>query len=346
MQASNATPRPLSPGRALPAALLVIASLAGFYALRQGALAAGPVAPAYAETVRHSIAAASGGRVETVLARVGQPVKAGDPLVVLDDRSLRLARERAAAELKLLQAKVDAAAQERDVAVTRSELWMLRAKADASGDRAGLQELAKQMERLDGLLSRQLVDATEAEGIREKYRTLSARVRAYNRSSVARGKGGGQGHEQAVDLLVEPARQAVAVGEAELKQLDFALEGLTLRAPADGTVSTVLHRPGDYVAAGAEIASVVTTRPGVLVAVVPEQAARRVAVGSVAKVRRDKLFARSVEGRVIELAPEIDEVPVRARPSPGIAAWGRRALIELNGGDETLPGEAYYVSFK
>jgi multidrug resistance efflux pump len=344
VQMTNATPRPMSLGRALPSVLIVIVSLVGFYALRQGALAAGPIAPAYAEVVRHAVAPARGGRVEKVLVHVGQPVKAGDPLAVLEGRALELARERARAELKMLQAKVEATAQDREASLARSELQLVRVRADERGDRAGLRELAKQMERLDGLLSRQLVDATEAENIREKYRTLSARVHAYDQAGV-RPKGA-QAQSQAIDLMVEPARQAVAVGEAELKELDFSIEQLTLRAPADGTVSTLTHRPGDYVQAGVEIASVVTTRPGVLVVIVPEQAARRVALGSAAKVRRDKLFSRAAEARVIELAPEVDEVPLRARPSPNIPAWGRRALIELNGAEETLPGEAYYVSFK
>jgi len=56
------------------------------------------------------------------------------------------------------------------------------------------------------------------------------------------------------------------------------------------------------------------------------------------------LFSRALHGRIIELAPEVDEMYARARPSPGIAAWGRRATVQLDGGGEALPGQAFSVS--
>jgi hypothetical protein len=61
-------------------------------------------------------------------------------------------------------------------------------------------------------------------------------------------------------------------------------------------------------------------------------------------VRSKELFQRALHGRVLELAPEIDEMFPRARPSPGIPAWGRRATVQLDGGNEVLSGQAFNVS--
>ncbi|HEY1534914.1 MAG TPA: hypothetical protein VGF76_12880, partial [Polyangiaceae bacterium] len=85
--------------------------------------------------------------------------------------------------------------------------------------------------------------------------------------------------------------------------------------------------------------------PGVLVAELSEGMASHAKVGQGVSVRSKDLFAKGLHGRVIELAPEVDEMVERARPSPGIAAWGRRATVQLDGGSDVLPGQAFSVSF-
>ena len=234
--------------------------------------------------------------------------------------------------------------------MTRSELWVLKARADERGDRASLAQISERMRRLDGLLDNQMIPAAQAEMAREKQKELAARVETFDQARVRGQAGLGQvgagnhDHRRAVDAHVEPARRAVDVQKAAIRQLDLQIEQLTLRAPIDGLVTTITHRPGEIVPAGTEVVSLVSARPGVLVAELSEGMAARVKLGQGVSVRSKDLFSHALHGRVIELAPEVDEMFPRARPSPGIAAWGRRATVQLDGGGEVLPGQAFSVS--
>jgi multidrug resistance efflux pump len=340
--------------RALPGplmvALVVIAAAAGVYLLQHGTFA--PNAVGYAEAVRHVIAPVATGRIDSVAVYVGQGVKAGETIAVLEGRAVRLARERAVAELAKLTADVAATAQTQEFRVTRSELGLLKARAGERGDRAELKEIAERLDRLDSLLARQMVAATEDERAREKLSALTARVQTYDQA-MHRGQAGltpravdDHDHERAIELHVAPARLAVVAQETALREIELAIEQLTLRAPVDGVVSTISHFTGDIVKGGEEVAVLVTSRPGFIVAVVPERGAARLKQGTRADVRRGTFGYTSLVGHVVEIAPEIDEVIPRARPSPSIPAWGRRVGIQLDGAPEILPGEAFHVAFR
>lgn len=337
-------------GRFPATPFLAIAAAFGFFHVHQGHIGGAASAVAYAEAIHHQVGPTAPGRIAEVRVQVGQVVKAGEPMIVMDDRALQLSKIRAVTQLAKLRADELAATLDEESKVTRSELWVLKAKADEQSDRAELEEVARQMERLGGLLERQMVPAAEAESAREKLRMLEARVETYDKA-IGSGRAGfdrglGSGHKKSVETRLEPYRQAVLVQQAAIKQLDQQLDELTIRAPVDGVVSALVHRHGDVVAAAAEVVSLVTSRPGTVTVIVPESSAARVTLGEAAELRRDKLLARPLAGRVVELSPEVEEIPLRARPSPSIAAWGRRATIEISGGEPILPGEAFHVAFR
>jgi membrane fusion protein (multidrug efflux system) len=334
-------------------AVAVGAAALGFIALTHGkGLGANGNAVAYVEAVHYSVAPIALGRIDTLLVKVGQKVKQGELLATMDGRELAAAREKAVAQLAQLQAAVVASSQDEEFQVTRSELWVLKARADEHGDRAELAEISERMQRLDALLDQQMIPAAQAEAAREKQKELAARIETFDQAKTRGQAGLGQvgagnhDHNRAVDVHVEPSRRAVDVQKAALHQLDLQIEQLTLRAPVDGVVTSLTHHSGEIVAAGSEILSLVSARPGVLVVELSEGMATHVKVGQGVIVRSKDLFARGLHGHVIELAPEVDEMLERARPSPGIAAWGRRAAVQLDAGSEVLPGQAFSVSLE
>ena len=332
-------------------AIVIAGAALGFILLTHGkGLGANGNAVAYVEAVHYSVAPIALGRIDTLLVRVGQKVKQGEALAAMDARDLTAAREKAVAQLGQLEAAVVASTQDEEFQVTRSELWVLKARADEHGDRAELAEISERMHRLDALLDQQMIPAAQAEAAREKQKELAARIETFDQAKTRGQAGLGQtgagnhDHGRAVDVHVEPTRRAVDVQKAAIHQLDLQIEQLTLRAPVDGVVTTLTHRSGEVVAAGSEILSLVTARPGVLVAELSEGMASRAKMGQNVTVRSKDLFAKGLHGRIIELAPEVDEMVDRARPSPGIAAWGRRATVQLDGAGEVLPGQAFSVS--
>ncbi len=329
----------------------VVAAGLGFLVLTHGkGLGTSGNAVAYVEAIHYSVSPIALGRVDKLLVRVGQKVKASDVIASMDDRDLQAAREKAVLQLSQLEAAVLASTQDEEFQVTRSELWVLKARADERGDRAELAQISERMRRLDDLLQNQMIPAAQAELAREKQQELAARVETFDQAKVRGQAGLGQvgagnhDHARAVDAHVEPTRRAVEVQKAAIHQLDLQIEQLVLHAPADGTVTTITHRPGEIVAAGSEVVALVNARPGVLVAELSEGMAARAHLGQRVSVRSKELLSRSLSGHVIELAPEVDEMQERARPSPGIAAWGRRATVQLDGGGEVLPGQAFSVS--
>jgi len=339
--------------RRIAYAACVLGAAAGFVVLTHGkGLGSNGNAVAYVEAIHYSVAPLAVGRIDKLLVRVGQKVSAGDPVALMDGRDLQAARVKALAQLAQLQAVVAASTQDEEFQVTRSELWVLKARADEHGDRAALAQISERMNRLDALLDKQMIPAGQAEEAREKQKQLAARIETFDQAKL-RGQAGlsqnGAGnhdHVRAVTVHVEPARRAVEVQEAAIAQLDLQIEQLTLRAPVDGLVTTVSHRAGEVLASGSEVLSLVSARPSVLVAELSEGMASRARLGSAVAVRSKDLFSRTLHGHVIEIAPEIDEMIVRARPSPTIAAWGRRATIQLDQGSEALPGQAFNVSLE
>jgi membrane fusion protein, multidrug efflux system len=330
----------------------VIGAVLGFVALTHGkGLGNNGNSVAYVEAIHYTVSPIALGRIDKLSVQVGQRVKAGEPIATMDDRELQAARDKAVLQLEQLSAAVIASAQDEEFQVTRSELWVLKARADERGDRAALAQISERMQRLDSLLDKQMIPAAQAEMAREKQKELSARVETFDQAKLRGQAGLGQigagnhDHSRAVDAHVEPARRAVEVQRAAIRQLDLQIEQLTLRAPVDGIVTTITHHPGEVVAAGSEVVSIVSARPGVLMVELSEAMAARAKLGQGVSVRSKELFSRGLHGRLIELAPEVDEMFPRARPSPGIAAWGRRATVQLDGGGDVLPGQAFSVSF-
>ncbi|NOU30054.1 MAG: HlyD family efflux transporter periplasmic adaptor subunit [Polyangiaceae bacterium] len=338
-------------GRALPV-LLIVGALATFYALRHGHVVTGMDTVAYADATHHRVAPVAPGRIDRVTVAVGQAVRKGDVVVEMDAAARRLELEKSRLELARREADLRAAAQTQDSEVTRSELWVLKAKADERGDRAELAELRSRVVRLDQLVADKLVGSSEAERAKERLRALSARVETYDqatqlgRGGLAASTGPRSQHQTDVEARLEPLRQAIQVQRAAIALLELEVAELTVKAPCDGVVSVLVRQPGEVVEAGAEIVTLVTARPKTVVAMLSEQAVEGVRPGAVVDVKRNQFTSASYPGRVVSVAPELEELPLRARPSPQTPLWGRRVLIELTIDGELVPGEAFRVSLR
>ncbi|BCS33144.1 RND transporter [Luteitalea sp. TBR-22] len=108
---------------------------------------------------------------------------------------------------------------------------------------------------------------------------------------------------------VEEVRNRQALLTQRKTELDLARQQLsdsTLIAPFDGIIRERTVSPGQYVNAGAPIATLVRMHPLRLQADVPERDASSVKVGQAVKVRVEG-DATSYEGRVVRVSPAIDE---------------------------------------
>lgn len=219
----------------------------------------------------------------TVLARPvgeGQSVKAGEVLFVLalDGASQSgegIAQSLAEREQSLAQsvgqqqrlARAQAQALELRVAGLQRELAQIGTEAKLEQERLALAEQAQA--RLEALGREQFVSSAQVQAKREELLGLQAQQQALARQREGL-------HRELLSLQSQqrelPLRQQVQQGEigrdlASLKALGLETEAkrrLVLRAPSDGIVSTLQAEPGEPVAAGAALASLLPTQTQML----------------------------------------------------------------------------------
>ncbi len=197
-----------------------------------------------AETENIAVGTPLPGIIVEVMVKVGQRVKAGDPLFRIDDRDRR-------AELNVRSAMLgDAkAALERLESMPRPE-ELPAAEARVKEAKADWENWEQQWARGEKMLTTRAI--SEEEFLDRKQSAIQARER-YNR---------------AVDDLnllkagtwepdIRVAQSAVDREEAQVKQAQTDIDRLTVRALVDGEVLQVNVRPGEYVGAPPDQALVV-----------------------------------------------------------------------------------------
>lgn len=288
-----------SGGRPNPALLLVGAALLGvglwygygwwkdgrFLISTDDAYVAGDIA---------IIAPKIAGYVARVDAVENQPVKAGDPLVTLDD-----------GDYKLAVAQAEAAISTQTIAVDAID-------AQIGGARASLAQANAQKLALDAALRGAEITRDRAEALQAKdVGTVAARDDAkiaYDRASA---------NLVAGEAAIKAAVANVAILEAQRKQAESALATLAinldkarrdlsftvLRAPYDGVAGNFAVQTGDFVSAGKRLAALVPTGELYIDANFKETQIEKIAPGATVRVSVDAFEDHAFEGKVISISP-------------------------------------------
>ncbi len=194
------------------------------------------------------LTAALAADVKEVKVTEGDPVKAGQLLVVLDDRDYRLDLEQREAEL----AQAEAAIAEEN-SRHQGNLEAL------PGERRLLQLAQAEVERLRGLMSKKLASQSSLDNARQALARQSI--------AVARIEESIRTHDSKLrELQARLAQKRAAVEKARLQ-----LERTRIRAPADGRVLKVKVAAGERVNPGSPLLELFHQGSLVLRAVVPEK---------------------------------------------------------------------------
>ena len=273
------------------------------------------------------------GYVATVMVRDFEEVRAGEPLVRVDDRIYHQRVEQADAQVAGNQATLANTAQAarsrtaslaaQTAAVENAQAQLLRARADM----ARVEDLVR-----DGSVSLRERDQTlatlrQAEAGVRQAQAARAIAGEYIRT-VAVGRGG----QQAAVAGAQAARQLAAID----------LANTVIRAPEAGRLSEVGVRNGQYVTAGSQLMFLVPAETWVIANFKEAQTAR-IRVGQAASFTVDALGGGRLTGRVEQISPaagsefsvlkpdnatgNFTKVPqriaVRIRIDPGQPAAGR-----------------------
>jgi len=226
------------------------------------------------EAIEIDIATKLAGRLEAVLAEEGDMVEAGQVVARMDTKSL-------AAQLRSAQAKVEQARRERDYAVAivrQRESECSLAEKQLSRSRA--------MRRSDpGAISQEQIDhdVTAVETARAAW--AAARAQLAN-----------------VDASIE-----AAVAEAERITAD--IDDSVLKAPRGGRVLYRLAEPGEVLAAGGKILTVLDLTDVYMTLFLPTEQAGRVSIGAEARIIFDAAPQLVIPATVSFVAPEAQFTP-------------------------------------
>jgi RND family efflux transporter MFP subunit len=220
------------------------------------------------------------GRLRRVTVDVGSRVAEGDVVAEIEPRDYELRLQMAAAALAEARVSLGLDLDGKEDAVNVEYATLVRQA------RAVLEESAKHVERVRRLSASDIASRSELDTAEATHAVAQAR------------------HETAM----EEARSRVAVlaqRRAEYEIAQKQLEDTRVRAPFAGAIQTRTASPGEYVATGAPIVTLVQIDPLRLRLEVPERDAFLVATGQSVRLVAEGL-ARTHHGRVVRMSPALD----------------------------------------
>lgn len=295
------------------------------------------------------IAAKVGGRLRAITVREGDAVTAGQTLAELDDEQVAARVAQANSAVAAATARVDRARRQIDVLrqqLEQSRIGTDQAKVDAAGrvDQAQAQVASAEAtlaqaeanwkqavwdaERFETLAAEGHEPERIARQARSQATALEAAVRAARRQvDAARGaleaananlKNPAIRSAQSQAILqqieqasadVTAAESDVARAKAQLQEAEASRADLTIRAPFDGTVATRAAEPGEVVAAGTPVLTIVNLGEVYMRGFVPEGQIGLIRVGQAARVYLDSSPQTPIEAEVTRIDPQASFTP-------------------------------------
>jgi HlyD family secretion protein len=233
------------------------------------------------------------GRLETLEVARGDRVEAGMPLFQLDRSSEQPARDDAAARL----ARAEATLADLRKGKRPSEIDSIQAQLAQAKAMLALSDTKLERRRpLEDAVSREDVEEASAE-----YERDQARV-AELQAELETAKLGGRADE------IEAAEAEVKAARAQLEQAEWRLGELSQAAPKAGRVIDTLYRPGEWVAAGAPVISMLPPDNVKVRFFVPEPQLGAIQIGDGVQVDCDACPPELV-AEISFIAPEAEYTP-------------------------------------
>ncbi|HEU4649678.1 MAG TPA: HlyD family secretion protein [Gemmatimonadales bacterium] len=238
--------------------------------------------------------------VDRVLVDDNMHVKAGDTLVVLDDRDLKQRVHQAEAELANA---VAAAGSKQLPGQARAQLQSTRAQAASAqaaviAAQANFKRAESDLNRIRGLAEKRIVPAQQLDAAQAAYDAAAANFEAAQRQAAAAGS-----QVAASGAAVYGATARVEAARAALANARLQLSYAYITAPTDGMVAKRSVEPGSLVQVGQNVMSIVPEKNVWVTANLKETQLPGVEVGRKATFTVDGYPGRTFHGHVESLSP-------------------------------------------
>ena len=241
-----------------------------------------------------SIAPHVAGFVAQILVDDNQYVRAGQPLVRLDDRDFKAAVDHATAILG--EKKAALASLEAKELLQQSAIRQAKAEFDAKAADAAFK-------KKDEIRYQQLMLTTYG-SVQNAERATSASQAAESAANAS--AAAIDSAKQALTVLgaqIAEAQATLAQAEADLRTAELNLSYIEIRSPIDGFVGNRAAEVGAYVASGAYLTTVIPAHGLWVDANFKEDQLARMTTGEPATVVADVLPGHVFHGRIASLAP-------------------------------------------
>jgi multidrug resistance efflux pump len=279
------------------------------------------------------VASRVGGRVAKTLAREGQRVRQGDPLVELEPYDLVHRQAEAKANREELAAKL----AKLKAGPRKQEIAAAQARVDAAAAQSELARIT--YERVKSSAESRATSATELDQANAELKNAHAQENA-RRQELDELKEGTRPEE------IAEATAAVAASDASLKQIESQIAELKISAPVDGIIEAVDLQPGDMVSANAPVLSILDTSHLWVRAYIPENR-MSVQPDDPVTVTVDSFPGRSFKAHVSFIAREAEFTPNNVQTPEERSKQVFRIKATLDEGLDVLrPGMAADVRTK
>jgi HlyD family secretion protein len=306
---------------------LVAAAIAWFTLGRRGTTNDGMMASGTVEATEASLGFQVSGRIRTIVPREGDQVHSGAELAQLDRTELEARRAQALAQRDAARALLADLAR----GARTEEVAQLRSAVSAADERAA--DARRDLERVErlfqgGAVSREAFEkARLAQSVAESQRD-QAREQL---KLLERG---------ATQERLSAQRAAVAQADAAIQQVDALLTGAVITAPFDGTVTVRDREPGETVAAGAPVLTVVNLSDRWIRIYVREDRLGRLRLGAPVSIRSDTYPEKRYAGTIsyISSAAEFTPRNVQTTEERVKLVYAVKVRITGDDGQELKPG--------
>jgi membrane fusion protein, multidrug efflux system len=238
--------------------------------------------------------------VSRVLVDDNQHVKAGDTLVILDDRDIKVRLEQAEADLRAAEAAAGtrgrAGEANAQFQATRSQAASMEAGVIAA--EADYKKAAADLERYRSLAANKIVPAQQLDAAQAAFEAAAAKLESARRQASAAGS---QVSASGAAVRSADARLAAAQAAVDNARLDVSYALIT--APTAGVIAKRNAETGALVQPGQSLMSIVPDRDVWVTANLKETQLTNVRVGDSVEFTVDAYPGRKFSGRVESLSP-------------------------------------------
>ncbi|HKR21009.1 MAG TPA: HlyD family efflux transporter periplasmic adaptor subunit [Pyrinomonadaceae bacterium] len=296
-----------------------------------------------------AVSAKVAGRIREISVREGDQVKAGQLIAVIDDEQVRAREDQERSlvqqsearvasvrqQIAVLSAQLDSSNTGVDQAridaqgrVSQAEADVAHAEAQLAKEEAALKQARYDEERYVKLASdgdvpertgfqarstaeshaaavqaaRKQVEAARAARLIAQSNLSNVAMRSSNSTAIRQQMIQAEADVAAAEAEVQKARARLAEVEADRNDL-------TITAPFDGTVATRTAEPGEVIAAGTPVITLVNLSTVYLRGFIPEGEIGRVRAGQTGRVYLDSAPGQAIEAVVTRIDPEASFTP-------------------------------------